>query len=253
MCILVLTKLDLSFSFTWCVLYFVCSMYISFSMTEGTSYTLQRCTLYCKALQQPELISSQPPTLGGTETLICSDPPWYTELCVWELYTSNKREIQRGRVCFIDEPVPKKALKRGSQLNCHKLTSSHFQLPKFLIMGRYTVTLHTSHFSPSPGRVFLCRRQERQLASTIVHSQLGKAPGFHPPQKTAAVRALHIKNPPTHKARHWWIRWHPLRHIHFLTVSLYICCQLLSRGEKHFPVFIWQPLHEAISHDLHIN
>ena len=56
-----------------------------------------------------------------------------------------------------------------------------------------------------------------------------------------------------HKALHWWIRWHLLRHIHVPTVSLYICCQLLSRGEKHVPVFIWQPLHEAIAPDLRRN
>lgn len=111
----------------------------------------------------------------------------------------------------------------------------------------------SSHSSHSPRRIFHCRGQERQLASPSMQPQLGKAPGFYPPQKTTAVRALHIKNPPTHKAWHWWIRWHLLHHIHFLTVSLYICCQLLSREEKHFPVFIWQPLHEAISHDLHIN
>lgn len=111
----------------------------------------------------------------------------------------------------------------------------------------------SGHFSSSLRRTFCRRRQERQLESTIVQSQLGKAPGFHPPQKTTAARALHIKNSPTHKAQHWWIRWHLLHHIHVLTVSLYICCQLLSRGEKHFPVFIWQPLHEAISHDLRIN
>lgn len=35
----------------------------------------------------------------------------------------------------------------------------------------------------------------------------------------------------------------------FSTVSLYICCQILNRGEKHFPVFIWRPLGGASSHD----
>lgn len=98
-----------------------------------------------------------------------------------------------------------------------------------------------THISLSRRRIVCCRRQERQLASTIAPSQLSKARGF----QTAAARALHIKNSPPHKARRWWIRWPLLRHIHVLTVSLYICCQLLSRGEKHFPVFIWQPLSEA--------
>lgn len=35
----------------------------------------------------------------------------------------------------------------------------------------------------------------------------------------------------------------------FSTVSLYISCQILNRGEKHFPVFIWRPLRRASSHD----
>ncbi len=43
---------------------------------------------------------------------------------------------------------------------------------------------------------------ERQLASAIAQSQLGKAPGLHPLKKTAAARALHIKNPATNKALH---------------------------------------------------
>lgn len=46
----------------------------------------------------------------------------------------------RGMTCFINELAPKKALKRGSQLSCHKLKTSHFQSPKSLIMGWYTVT-----------------------------------------------------------------------------------------------------------------
>lgn len=60
------------------------------------------------------------------------------------------------------------------------------------------------------------------------------------------------QNPPSHETQHWWIIWHLLDFIHGLTVSLYICCQILSRQEKHFPVFILQPLHETILLDFHI-
>lgn len=71
---------------------------------------------------------------------------------------------------------------------------------------------------------------------------------FYPPLSEPCTSKLS-----RHKAQHWWIRWHLLRHIHVPTVSLYICCQLLSRGEKHVPVFIWRPLHEAIAPDLRRN
>lgn len=95
----------------------------------------------------------------------------------------------------------------------------------------------------------LCWRQEKPSGCMAVQSQLGRAPGSSPPQKRSAAQTLHIKHLPTHKGQHWWAHWHLLSRIHVPTVSLYICCQILSRGEKHFPVFIWRPLREACSHD----
>lgn len=72
-----------------------------------------------------------------------------------------------------------------------------------------------------------------------------RGPPLHKPRTS--------KTEPTHKAWHWLIPRHLLGHIHVVTVSFCTCCQRLSRGEKHLPVFICLPLHETISREWHIN
>lgn len=155
------------------------------------------------------------------------------------LYQKKRQEVEKHALLISQH--------QKKHLNCHKLQMSYVQSPKPLAIG-YGYFSRSFHVPFSPRKTLLCRRQEKQLASTIVLSQLGKAPGFHPPQKTAAAPALHIKIPPIHKAQHWWIRWHLLSHIHVLTVSLYICCQILSRGEKHFFLSLFDSLFMRPSH-----
>lgn len=104
-----------------------------------------------------------------------------------------------GQHALFISQIPKKALKRGSRLSCHKLKNQSVPIAK--VLRWYTATFQV--ISPLViEELYSVGGRKRQLASTLVQSQMVEAPGIRPPQKTAAARALHIKNPPTHKAWH---------------------------------------------------
>lgn len=147
-----------------------------------------------------------------------------------------------------------KALKRGSQLSCHKLKVSHFQSPKFLINGWCAVILHAIVISLIVLKEYSAvRGRKDSLHPPACSPSWAKLLAFTLHRRPLQCEPCTSKTFPHIKPGIDEYVGSLLHHIHVLTVFLYICCQLLSRGEKHFPVFIWQPLHEAISHDLHIN
>lgn len=155
-------------------------------MAEGASLTLQQCPLCCKALQQPQLIQLN----------ICRAP--YTFCGALHLRNLHFKQGER-------QGLGKQDLLVSQHLIIHLNVTQNESVPITKVPRTemvYHCFSHYSLFPSSPRRTLLCWRQERQLASTVVQSQLGKAPGIHPPQKTTAARALHIKNPPTHKAQH---------------------------------------------------
>lgn len=128
------------------------------------SHTLQHCPLCCKALQQPQLISS-PAQHWMAQRFAAHFSMVHRAPHARNLYF--KREEKTENMRYEWASAPKKPLKRGSQWGCQTQNESHL-ITKDPCNAIVSCSLPASSLIAScPGGTFCCGRQERQLTSTI--------------------------------------------------------------------------------------